>query len=274
MDAYTENKPKFSKAMTIYSIVTMCSLLFFLLFISNVEWEARISGLLYLSFLLVILPLGVYLYFFLKKLNQYTLKTESKKLNQYPKFYIIIVASILGLFSVIAGVFGVYFSFENKAKHEIITYMITEAEKANLRDVKIIVNSKNTEYGFYNVIVECSNLDEFSYKELFDLERAIRHSDAFITSYRSNGDTYEIFPSTLSIYKNGESVYSDYWNSSSHKSASTNKSGYGGYHGTRPGSVAESIEIAASKVKCKECGLHSDNGYNSLCDYCWKKKNQ
>lgn len=44
-----------------------------------------------------------------------------------------------------------------------------------------------------------------------------------------------------------------------------------GYHNTRPGSVAEHNELQAAQVKCKECGYHSDNGYNSLCDSCWEK---
>lgn len=41
-----------------------------------------------------------------------------------------------------------------------------------------------------------------------------------------------------------------------------------GYNGTRPNSAAESLELKAAQVKCKECGYHSDNGSNSLCDYC------
>lgn len=45
-----------------------------------------------------------------------------------------------------------------------------------------------------------------------------------------------------------------------------------GYNNTRPNSSAENMEIAAAKVKCKECGKHSDNGSNSLCDSCQKKK--
>lgn len=47
-----------------------------------------------------------------------------------------------------------------------------------------------------------------------------------------------------------------------------------GYHNTRPGSLAEDMELKAAQVKCKECGLHSDNGYNSLCDRCWQKQNK
>ena len=46
-----------------------------------------------------------------------------------------------------------------------------------------------------------------------------------------------------------------------------------GYHGTRPGSPAEHNELRAAQNTCKECGYHSDNGANSLCDYCyWKQK--
>lgn len=45
-----------------------------------------------------------------------------------------------------------------------------------------------------------------------------------------------------------------------------------GYHGTRPNSSAESIELDAAMVKCKKCGMHSDNGSNSLCDECQYNK--
>lgn len=41
-----------------------------------------------------------------------------------------------------------------------------------------------------------------------------------------------------------------------------------GYHGTRPNSPAEGTELSAAQVRCKNCGYHSDNGLNSLCDYC------
>lgn len=41
-----------------------------------------------------------------------------------------------------------------------------------------------------------------------------------------------------------------------------------GYHGTRPNSTAENIELKAAQVKCKTCGMHSDNGVNSQCDAC------
>lgn len=46
-----------------------------------------------------------------------------------------------------------------------------------------------------------------------------------------------------------------------------------GYHGTRPNSSAENIELSAAQVKCKNCGYRSHNGRNSLCDYCsWMER--
>ena len=43
-----------------------------------------------------------------------------------------------------------------------------------------------------------------------------------------------------------------------------------GYKGTRPNSLAEALELKAAQITCKACGYHSDNGSNSLCDYCQK----
>ena len=45
-----------------------------------------------------------------------------------------------------------------------------------------------------------------------------------------------------------------------------------GYHNTRPHSFAENLELAAAQVTCRACGRHSDNGSNSLCDYCYKEE--
>lgn len=46
-----------------------------------------------------------------------------------------------------------------------------------------------------------------------------------------------------------------------------------GYHGTRPNSSAEDIELKAAQNKCTNCGYHTENGVNSLCDYCsWMER--
>ncbi len=46
-----------------------------------------------------------------------------------------------------------------------------------------------------------------------------------------------------------------------------------GYLGRRPNSFAEDAGLDAAQVRCKNCGYHSDNGLNSLCDYCaWMER--
>ena len=45
-----------------------------------------------------------------------------------------------------------------------------------------------------------------------------------------------------------------------------------GFQGTRPNSVAEDMKIKALMVKCANCGMHSDNGSNSICDECQYNK--
>ncbi len=41
-----------------------------------------------------------------------------------------------------------------------------------------------------------------------------------------------------------------------------------GYGGCRPNTSAEISAIKAAMTTCKNCGYHTDNGLNSLCDYC------
>ena len=55
---------------------------------------------------------------------------------------------------------------------------------------------------------------------MFALDNAVRGvDDGFVYGYTSNGNNYKIYASSKSVYKNGEEIYSDYWNSDSHKRA-------------------------------------------------------
>lgn len=205
MNYSTTQKPKFSKLARNYAIITSCAILFFIAFISNVEWEKRINGLFLMLLLLVIVPISVYLVYFLKKLNTYTMATDSKKINQYPKFYVITISSILCLISIISSVAGIYYAFENKAKSKIVDQISANAAELKLENVEVLITSKDIEYGYYNVIIRCSNLNDFQYSEIYRIDKNIGCSDAFITSYKTGDDTYEVF--TSSVYKNGKRVY-------------------------------------------------------------------
>lgn len=205
MNDLTTQKPKFSKFARNYAIIATCVILFFIVFIANLEWETRINGLFLMLFLMVVVPIGGYLIYFLKKLNTYTMATDSKKINQYPKFYVITISSILCLITIIASVVGIYYAFENKAKAQIVDQISENAAELKLENVEVLITSKNIEYGYYNVIIRCSNLNDFQYSEIYRIDKKIGCSDAFITSYKSGDDTYEVF--TSSVYKNGKRVY-------------------------------------------------------------------
>ena len=205
MNDSTTQKPKFSKVARNYAIIATCVILFFIVFIANVEWETRINGLFLMLLLLVVAPIGGYLIYFLKKLNKYTMATDSKKINQYPRFYVITISSILCIIAIIASVVGIYYAFGNKAKAQIVDQISKNAENLNLENVEVLITSKNIEYGYYNVIIRCSNLNDFQYSEIYRIDKSIGCSDAFITSYKSGDDTYEVF--TSSVYKNGKRVY-------------------------------------------------------------------
>ena len=200
-----KEKPKFSKLIGYYAISATCFIFFFIIFISNVQWETRINGLFLMLLLLVIIPLAGYLIYFIKQLNAYTMQIDSKKVYQYPKFYLTTIVSTLCLIAIMVSVVGFYFAFENKAKKQIVDEITENAKELRLEDVKVIITSKNIEYGWYNVHIECSNMNDFGYSEIFNIDRKLRCSDAFITSYKSGDDTYNVY--TSSVYKNGKCVY-------------------------------------------------------------------
>ena len=89
------------------------------------------------------------------------------------------------------------------------------------------------------------------------------------TSYNNSGSKNTSYSSS---YYSGSSGYSYAPSANSRKPAMTKEEAARlegtGYHGTRPGSSAEMTELKAAMEKCKNCGYHTDNGANSLCDYC------
>lgn len=110
----------------------------------------------------------------------------------------------------------------NEKKARVINDVTQRVTSAGLKDVVVTINGTMSEYDSdrYKVFVDCSNIEELSTHEMFALDNAVRGiDDAFVYGYTSNGNRYEIYASTKSIYKNGEEVYDDYWNSESHKHA-------------------------------------------------------
>lgn len=99
-----------------------------------------------------------------------------------------------------------------------------------------------------------------------------------IYNQKKDAESVKFLHSSDNTYSNEYYLNNKYTNNSSFsKEALTDEEAENlrgtGYQNTRPYSSAENIEIQAAQVKCKECGKHSDNGLNSLCDSCQRKNN-
>ena len=70
-------KPKFSKGMANYLLIMSSFLLFFLIFIANVDWSIRLENGIKLFLMLDGIPLGIYLFFYIKKWSDYNLAQEN-----------------------------------------------------------------------------------------------------------------------------------------------------------------------------------------------------
>ena len=113
--------------------------------------------------------------------------------------------------------------------YKITTELTSIAHTHGLKDVKIIIGSKIPDYDFYSVTVESSNLESLSYSQMYSLDNDMHADDAYVSEYTCNGDTYKIYPSTKSIYKNNFEIHDDYWNSDSYREATKNDKKYEDY---------------------------------------------
>lgn len=153
---------------------------------------------------------------------------------------------------IIFCVMGVNVYRQHSIEKEIKNNITMLAENKGLIDVDISVGVYSD--SLYTISVSCSNLDEFTYKELFELDKALTIDNVIVTQYLSSGDSYEVFPYTRSISKNGKEVFNDYWNSESHiddiidknYTFDSNKKDYGEYTVTEMRNGYE--------YRCKRCG--------------------
>lgn len=106
--------------------------------------------------------------------------------------------------------------------YRITNELTTIAKSYGLKDIKINIGGKIPDYDFYEVTVDSSNLESLSYSQMYSLADSMRADDAYISKYTSNGNSYEIFSYTKSIYKNGCELHSGYWYSDSYKDAKKN----------------------------------------------------
>ncbi len=134
--------------------------------------------------------------------------------------------------------------------YRITSELTSIAESHGLKDVKIIIGDKLKDHSYYSVTVDSSNLEDLTYSQMFSLVFSMWTKDAHVWDYTCNGNTYEIFDYSKSIYKNGLEIYDGYWNSQSHKDATKNdinKSDYGNSNNKSSSSSFNSYKSPSKK---------------------------
>lgn len=88
-------------------------------------------------------------------------------------------------------------------KQRIIDQVISLSEQNGLENVEIEYIKKDSEYGWYDVSIKCSNFSNFSFEEMQNIENAIsKEYKIFTESFISGGKKYVVFDD--SIYIDGE----------------------------------------------------------------------
>lgn len=151
--------------------------------------------------------------------------------------------------------------------NRITKELTTIAESYGLKDVKITIGKKVSGYDFYYVTVDSSNLENFSYSRMYSLANAMHVDDASVGEYTSNGDCYLIYPSTRSIYKNGDQIHDDYWNSDTYKEAIKNKKDESNYASQKDNSSQSTGKTYKSYTNSKDIDRYNAKDYSNEEDF-------
>lgn len=163
-------------------------------------------------------------------------------------FAVVFIVALLSIF------IGKVIVRNNRINNELTAI----AKSYGLKNIKIIINGKISEYDLYDVTVESSNFDSLSYSQMYSLGDDMSFVDGvYVSKYTSDGDTYEVFAYTKSIYKNGSEINSNYWNSESYRDATKNDDNKSDY--SPPSTKSSSYSFTPYKSPIK----NNDDPYNA-----------
>ena len=183
-----------------------------------------------------------------------------KKLTSKIKASIFIVSVLVISMSIVIGNVLI-------RNYRITNELTAIAESYGLKDIKISIGGKIPDYDFYEVTVDSSNLESLSYSQMYSLANRMHADDAYVSKYTSNGDSFEIFPSTKSIYKNGYEIHDDYWNSDSYKDAQKNDKDKSNYSSAKNSSSSYSFTPYRSPSKDDEDDPYNAKDYSNEEDF-------
>ena len=151
--------------------------------------------------------------------------------------------------------------------YRITNELTAIAKSYGLKDIKISIGGKIPEHDFYEVTVDSSNLESLSYSQMYSLADSMHADDAYVSTYTSNGNSYEIFSYTKSIYKNGSEIHSNYWNSESYKDATKNDKDKSDYNSSNNNSSSYSFTPYRSPSKKDDDDPYNAKDYSDEEDF-------
>ena len=183
-----------------------------------------------------------------------------KAISSKTKLTIFLVTSIVVLLSILIGSVLI-------RDYRITKELTSIAESYGLKDIKISIVGKLPDYDSYEVTVNSSNLESLSYSQMYSLADSMRVDNAHVSKYISDGNTYEIFPYTKSIYKNGTQIHSNYWNSESYKDATKNDKDKSDYNSSNNNSSSYSFTPYRSPSKDDDDDPYNAKDYSNEEDF-------
>lgn len=183
-----------------------------------------------------------------------------KKISSKAKAIIFVIAVFAISLSIVIG--------NALSRNYRITNELTAiAQSYGLKDIKISVGGKIPDYDFYEVTVDSSNLESLSYSQMYSLADSMHADGAYVSKYTSNGNSYEIFSYTKSIYKNGNEIHDDYWNSNSYKDATKNDKNNSDYSSSNNSNSSYSFTPYKSPSKNDDDDPYNAKDYSNEEDF-------
>ena len=183
-----------------------------------------------------------------------------KAISSKTKATVFVIAIIVILLSILIGNILI-------RNYRITNELTAIAKSYGLKDIKINIGAKIPEHDFYEVTVDSSNLESLSYSQMYSLADSMNADDAYVSTYTSNGNSYEIFSYTKSIYKNGSEIHSNYWNSESYKDATKNDKDKSYYSSSNNNSSSYSFTPYRSPSKDDDDDPYNAKDYSNEEDF-------
>ena len=184
-------------------------------------------------------------------------------MNKKKKLFLAIIVSLLIMAAIVVANY-------NK-KQNIIEQAETIATEKGLLDVNVEILGKDSTYGWYDIVVYCSNFHEFKHSQMKTIHGAISSiDDVYVSRFVADGNTFVVYDD--SVYYNGEQTHS-FDDPSNAYSPSKNKSGYSLTKGVNGTYIYRCQKNCNDSCKlCKNSCIKGRENFGGDCTHEYKAK--